>query len=292
MASTTPTSSSIPSNECSFLSYNSELRLLICSACRYALILSRLDSHLRKQHSLEKKAREPFLLWANSFPASSIIDTEATLQATEFPRVLPPISGLGIVQTNGIRCNFDTGNCFYIVTTLKKLREHLSKTHGWVNTIRGDGKPPKAPEGSNIEPYRGLGVEGIPYTRLFPSGVHSGLFEVAVPAASERPVAPTSLSASRLSLPTTSSRVESLIQQFEAPAATLQAEEQRRIHEQGDFLEPNAWLTRLGASSHLSTFSGRKDFILSLLSLPTKVRIVISFYIPYYFRSIYTNIYV
>ncbi|KAJ4375413.1 hypothetical protein N0V85_009039 [Neurospora sp. IMI 360204] len=229
-------------NTYTFLTYNSELRLLICSACRYALILSRLDSHLRIQHSLSKKAREPFLAWAIGLTPKPI-DAEAELSAVKFPRVLQPIQSLGPIQRNGLRCSYTPETCFYIGSTPKKLREHLTQAHGWVNSIRGRGKPSKGPAGSTTGPYEGLWVEGVPYTRLFTSGSHSYLFEVVdlTPTTKVLDSASTPPATQQSSLPPTSS-IEDLVRQFEAPATALRNEEQRRIREKGDFLEPNAWL--------------------------------------------------
>ena len=121
MSSTSSTSS----YEYSSFYYFPSLRLLVCTACRQALILARLDAHLRLQHSLPKKEREPVLAWAKAAPEPGIISTEPDLRATTFPRVLQPIRGLGPPRRDGLRYNLAPGDYYYIAVAPGKLRNHL-----------------------------------------------------------------------------------------------------------------------------------------------------------------------
>ena len=147
-----------------------------------------------------------------------------------------------------------------------------------MNTVRASGKP-KAGPGPASTPgstsatsasglYSGLWVENVPCIRLFPGGVYSGYFEVSEPA---RPPAPSPAPTPTTTLlPASSSTREDLVSQLEAASSQVRDLELRQIREQGDLLEPNAWLVRLGAPAHLSAFSGRKAYLRGLALLPRK----------------------
>lgn len=248
------------------LYYLASLRLLICTACRQALILDRIDAHLRLQHSIAKKERDSYISWAQGLSEPGIIATEAELQSTTFPKALPYIPQLGPLRTNGLRCNIEPTSCRYIGTAQKKLLDHLRDSHNWINTIRGSGRPSKTHQNAPSNPYIGLWVENVPYQRLFSSGPHSGYFETipTITPSSAITTAPTTA-------PTAAPITADLIRQFEGPGSRIRDSELRRIQEKGDFLEPNAWLVRLGAPAHLAQFSERKDYLLSLISLPKKI---------------------
>jgi hypothetical protein len=256
----------IPLLETSIYEYGSfyylpTLRVLICTACRQALILVRLDAHLRIQHSLQKKERTPILEWAKAAPEPGVIASEEELRTTTFPRVLSPILGLGIPRRDGLKCIFAPRECSYISPARKSLLNHLRGFHNWVNTARPRGKPSSIP-GSISTPYQGLWLENIPYIKLFPSGLYSGFFEVSVPE-----VLPSAPNNTTISI-TTSSSITELVQQFEAPSKEVRDLELNQIRKRGDFLETNAWLVRLGATAHLAAFSGRKAYLRELISLP------------------------
>jgi hypothetical protein len=110
----------MPSSGTSIYEYGSfyylpSLRLLIYTACRQGLILARLDTHLRIQHSLTKKERIPILEWAKATPEPGLIASEAELRATSFPRVLDPIRGLGTPRRDGLKYNLAPGDCYWAV---------------------------------------------------------------------------------------------------------------------------------------------------------------------------------
>jgi hypothetical protein len=59
---------------------------------------------------------------------------------------------------------------------------------------------------------------------------------------------------------------------FRSRTAHVRQQEIEKIEEQYDMGPPNAWLRRLSAARHLKDFTGKKDVLLSLVSLETKVK--------------------
>jgi hypothetical protein len=61
--------------------------------------------------------------------------------------------------------------------------------------------------------------------------------------------------------------VEQAAQVFQAKGEEARKKEREVIEEMGDLAAPNAWLRRLGSTTHLKDFSDKKQFLRDLLSL-------------------------
>ncbi|KAJ3453241.1 hypothetical protein MRS44_018896 [Fusarium solani] len=233
--------------------YLQDLRLLCCRSCEAAVTRGRICAHLRnKPHKLIKRQIDKVKQWANTL---DLVDGEDEILALpSIPDDSPPIEALGNPKSGGFRCTF-TADCRAIGADKRRIREHLSKTHG----VDLSAKPGPRPAGT-AEEIEGSAYwrSGVLYQQLFAKGPRSELFEVA------RGQSLATLEAER-------SKAETDIQQatqvFQAKAKEVRKKEMEAIEEQGDLAAPNSWLRRLGAATHLKDFSDKKQFLRDLLSL-------------------------
>ena len=117
---TTLTPTKVVELEPSFLLYNKELELLICSTCSLAIISTKgISKHLKEKHSSTKVTKETLsTLESNSIKSYLDLDTRVPYNTYYF-KDLPLI-------LNGYTCF----KCSFITTSYKKYREHLIKVEG------------------------------------------------------------------------------------------------------------------------------------------------------------------
>ena len=103
------------------------------------------------------------------------------------------------------------------------------------------------------------------YQRLFTKGPRSDYFEV------ERGWDATGEEASDEQQQQQNREIEQAMLAFRRKTDHVRQQEAEKIKEQYDVGPPNAWLRRLGAARHLRDFSGKKKFLISLVSLENRV---------------------
>ncbi|KAF4995459.1 hypothetical protein FDECE_12796 [Fusarium decemcellulare] len=233
--------------------YVQDLRLICCRSCKYMVTRRRITSHLRgKPHGLVKKEIESVVSWAQTL---DLIDGDDDILALPpIPDDIMPIEALGKPRSGGSRCTF-TVDCRFVGADSRRRREHLSKVHG----VALDPKPgPRraGASGATTDPI--YWRTGVFYQRLFAKGPRSEYFEVA------RGHDLSGLEAERARAEVT---IRQATQAFQAKANEVRRKEIDDIEEMGDLAAPNPWLRRLGATTHLQDFSGKKQFLRNLASL-------------------------
>jgi hypothetical protein len=239
-----------------FFQHEAELRVLTCRECKTAVIGCRIKTHLRgPPHRLKLVDIEPAQAWA------SMLDIIwETTDISSIPRPPdefgPAIKGLRPANTGGLRCELESG-CTFIGSAPKRLREHYREAHGWEPNTRA-GRPSRLQRNVPSMPWR----SGVRYQRLFTKGLRSDYFEVERgwdAAAEEVEAANKQQQHDR--------DIEEEILTFRSKTAHVRQQEAEKIEEQYDVGPPNAWLRRLGAARHLKDFTGKKEFLLELISI-------------------------
>ncbi|KAH6873641.1 hypothetical protein B0T10DRAFT_366958, partial [Thelonectria olida] len=223
-----------------------DFRLLACRECQTGVIRCRIKSHLRvAPHNLTKQEIEKTQQWATSL---DIIDNETELKQLAFPAdEIKPIGGLGEARTGGFRCTVETpeSTCAFVGSELRRYREHLCLAHNGGTKLKAGRRSAAQAEAERANlPCR----SGVYYQQFFKKGPCSQLFEVArgldlVGSMAERQEAEV--------------EVEEAMHAFQAKAKDLRKKEIDALEEQGDLAAPNAWLRRLGATTHLKDFSDK-----------------------------------
>ncbi|KAH8799326.1 hypothetical protein F5884DRAFT_869058 [Xylogone sp. PMI_703] len=215
-----------------------EFPVIICTMCKYGVVRDHIEAHFTgESHKKLGKAKRAELV-AEIARIDGLISNEAELEQREFP--FPPptsalILALGEPQTNGLRCTFrlDNAECGYICCSLRYMRKHELKAHGWKSERKG-GRPRKDGTSTTVDvPW----TAGVHCQRFFNHGPKSRYFEV-------RPVAETRREF----------RLASRADQFEAKKQALleaiqkaEKEEDRKIVEPDEAKEPSPWLRRYHA---------------------------------------------
>ena len=140
--------------EPSFLTYNKELELLICSSCSLALINTKaIKKHLKERHSSIKITKE-LLSNLESYSIKSYIDSNTSI----------PYNTYYFKDLTLILNEYKCFKCSFITTSYKKLRNHLVNIEG----IKGTSTK------------RRDDINTIPISILYPS-LNKGLFIPKLP---------------------------------------------------------------------------------------------------------------
>ena len=147
-------------------------RIVICTvlSCRYAVLPSNIDTHLRVQHQISVAKRRDIIHYIKAIP--NIIMDQTQLQ-TEYQNPTPnesPIPQLP-VYTDGLACNYRA--CPYVYRGRNNIIRHCESVHGWVNPYKRGGSLRNRQ--NRVYPWR----VGVHCQRLFIRGVQQEYFEVA-----------------------------------------------------------------------------------------------------------------
>ena len=210
-----------------------EYPFVICKECHYACIANEVQTHLRKHHcEMEKKTRSRIIYEVKSIPG--IIRSQDKLRQYSVPEYVDkPIPIIAKPKTDGIQCQL----CSYITRQEQGMRDHCRHVHGWKNDWKqADNFKKKSQEG-RVVPW----TTNIRCQRLFPSRAGSGWFEVGGGRSIESPKA------------NQDSEIMNRVRQFHnrQEQRFKEAEKEAVIEEVDQKLEANAWLGRVGWSTHL-----------------------------------------
>jgi superfamily II DNA helicase RecQ len=241
-----------------FFNYEPELRVLTCQDCKTTVIGCRIKPHLGKApHRLKLADIKPAQEWASKldivWEAKDICDIPTP---DEFG---PAIKGLGPVNTGGFRCELETG-CTFVGSEPKRIWEHYREFHRWEPDTKA-GRPPATLSENGVPsmPWR----SGVRYQRLFTKGPRSNYFEVERGWAAAVEEVTDEDQRNR--------ETQQALLAFRSKTAQVRQQEAEKIDEQHDVGPPNPWLRRLGAARHLKDFTGKKEFLLHLVSLERNV---------------------
>lgn len=114
----------------------SQYQVVVCKDCHYAVLPPHINTHLRsKAHQFSPNQRQKVI--AEVQKVKGLIQNTDELQASQFPYPTitdPPISALGPIRSDGLKCQFTTSQglpCSFIVCTLRKIQQHCEVMHMW-----------------------------------------------------------------------------------------------------------------------------------------------------------------
>ncbi|PQE08863.1 c2H2-type zinc-finger domain-containing protein [Rutstroemia sp. NJR-2017a BBW] len=111
--------------------------VIICSECKYAVLPSHIDTHLKdkEKHRAMNIDREHMVAAIQTI--QGLKTTIAELNQLIFPPVSnPPIPILQQAWTDGLRCQLhdeDSNPYMYIAYQVRKIQEHCRQVHQWEN---------------------------------------------------------------------------------------------------------------------------------------------------------------
>lgn len=209
-----------------------EYPFVICKICQYACVANEVETHLRRHHhNMGKNARSRVIYEAKAIPG--IIRTQNKLQHFQLPdSVEKAVPYIAPPKTDGLRCQA----CPYIARQPQRIQEHCRKVHGWANDWKRSDNYKKSRQG-RIVPW----TTNVHCQRLFPTRAASGWFEVRAPNAEASPD------------PEQQMEMMDWVKQFHDTQEQRfkEAEKEAAIKEVDQKLEANAWLGRVGWSTHL-----------------------------------------
>ncbi|KAG6042166.1 hypothetical protein E4U17_001581 [Claviceps sp. LM77 group G4] len=180
---------------------------------------------------MEKKARKQLVdLTATTPGITRTLDQLRSFQLPEF--LEQPVPFLAPPMTDGLRCNA----CAFIARQPQSIRKHCQTVHGWVNDRKRIDNFKKGPREDWPVPW----TNNIHCQRFFPTRVACGWVEVRQPSTESRE---------------TEEEVQlgDWLAQFHdrQQQRFKDAERQAVVEEVDQKLESNAWLGRVGWSTHL-----------------------------------------
>ncbi|TVY88871.1 Orsellinic acid/F9775 biosynthesis cluster protein D, partial [Lachnellula willkommii] len=105
------------------LQYLPPYRVVVCTACRYAIQPKAIARHLKETHRIKSAERQSFLHYVGRY---ELAEHELVMQYTpgQFPVPLLPVQ-------NGLQCRWE--DCAYLCATEKRMKHH------WVSIHRRQG---------------------------------------------------------------------------------------------------------------------------------------------------------
>jgi len=209
-----------------------DYNVIVCRKCRYAVLPSRLDTHLASpKHRVEARRRAEIGQEVGTW--TGLLRNEADLERFHVPRDSPPAFEALETHQNGRRCR----TCPYIACTNQGIQQHCRDQHQWVNPWRSGVKSAdRRRAGQSLErPW----VEDVVCQRFFVTGPRQEYFEVQ-PAdrLADDDEAPQA----------TQSKWDQARRQLTQSWNAVQAAQERTIRE-GQPDEVNPWLERTGWAS-------------------------------------------
>jgi len=198
---------------------------VVCKSCEYAVLPSHIDAHL---------ADERRVICQQIWKLEPLIRTDRELSLFQLP-VIPirAIPQLAKPKEDGLKCMLQTAEgaaCSYICCTVRRIKEHCSVAHDWVNSQK-KGRPAQGQAVGN-RPWQ----NGIHCQRIFKQGPKSGYFEVLPESDVEAE-------------PATWAKAQKIINDG---LAKVEEKQRRKIEAADESKEPNPWLRRTGWARHLA----------------------------------------
>ena len=210
-----------------------EYPFVICKICQYAYIANEVETHLRRHHrGMGKGARSRVVYEVKAIPG--IIRSQERLIHFALPESMEkPIPFIKRPQTDGLRCEA----CPYVARQPQRIQDHCRTVHGWKNDRKRSENFKSGSREDWAVPWR----KNVHCQRLFQTRAASGWFEVQEPS-TETPK------------PEQKAEVMAWIKQFHDTQEQRfkDAEKEAVIEEVNQKLEANAWLGRVGWSTHLN----------------------------------------
>jgi hypothetical protein len=157
-----------------FFLYLREYNVIICRECRYAVLPSRLDTHLASsKHRVLRRRRvqveQEIAAWLE------LLWNETDLERLRVSRGRPPAFEMLEIHLNGLRCHA----CSYIVCITRGIQQHCRDQHQWINPWRLGVK--SADRRRANQPLDRSWTENVVCQRFFVTGPRQEYFEVQTP---------------------------------------------------------------------------------------------------------------
>jgi len=102
-----------------------EQRLVVCLECRYAVLPSNIDTHLKDKDTHNMLTEDQKHIIKEVWKIKGLIQNKSALNSLSFPPANnPPIAALQTPRDNGMKCQLqdDQGKpCHYIACQLQKI---------------------------------------------------------------------------------------------------------------------------------------------------------------------------
>ena len=218
-----------------------EYRVMICQACKFAVVPDQAEYHIRVHHpTLSIQQRREILSAIEQLP-----DLARSKQEIRYPiSSSEAIPGLPIYR-DGFQC-IQT-ECKYICKGLKNIQRHCQSEHGWTS-VKRKGRPTKAQK-KQLEEGK-VWKEGISYQRFFEYAQWKRHFEVQVQREEEG-------NSNKKEL------TDKVLGEIRREVEELRRKE--TIGENNNRYQPNAWLDFTGWDNHLSIHN-KESILLTIRS--------------------------
>lgn len=102
------------------LQYLPTYKVVICSACRYAIQPTAIARHLKEIHNIQRSNRKPYMQYVSSFELDEA-EKVRCLEPQDFPVPQLPVQ-------DGLRCEHP--QCRHLCVSTKRMKSHWSVEHG------------------------------------------------------------------------------------------------------------------------------------------------------------------
>ncbi len=219
-------------------------RVIICSdsSCRYAVLPSNVDTHLRVQHRMSAGKRRDIVHQIMSAP-DLIVDKEHLDVVFRNPESNQPAVPQLPVHSDGFRCTF--APCPYTCRGKSGIIGHCETVHGWVNPYRRGGSVQSRKARTN--PWR----TGVHCQRFWTRGIPQEYFEVTpVPVQAQNESNPSPQAIPDSGITNKYARELERITQQQKELASQQA-----VAQPEQMSDTNPWLERVEWAHHLAGFT-------------------------------------
>ena len=211
-----------------------QYRVIICRACRYAVIPKQIESHLQHAHSWQITPKQRRIIRENIFQRSDVAHEPDQVQ---YPNPnhesIPELR----IHFNCYRCSWENEwgeQCRFICRTIRTIQEHCKNTHHWCNhQHRGGNKRTQLQQASNR-----MWIDGQTCQQFFVQGSWKKLFPIQN-TQNRQPPKPITVEQALQRLDKKLKWAEK-----EREEITIEADKNRYI--------PNPWLDRAGWAKHLN----------------------------------------
>ncbi|KAJ9413322.1 hypothetical protein FOXG_15071 [Fusarium oxysporum f. sp. lycopersici 4287] len=152
--------------------YLEQLNLVVCSICKYAVLVDGIRNHLlhqRHQYTLSAGEKKEIISTVGSIPG--ILKQQDDLLKFQFPPPeTKPLPFIEAPKHDGLRCN----ECDYVTRQTVNMQKHCRQKHGWQNDWTKGGNVRRKAELPRDLPW----TSGVSCQRLFDHGRASSWFEV------------------------------------------------------------------------------------------------------------------
>ena len=213
-----------------------DYRAVICThtSCRYAVLPSNIDTHLRAQHRMSVGLRREIIAHIMSIPSLIVNEEHLGLVNSPNPPPRQPAIPHLPVYSDGLGCSYIP--CPYVCRSRDGVIKHCESVHGWVNPYKRGRVRGSRP--AREYPWR----TEVYCQRLFTRGVPQEYFEVA-PVPVQTTDTPPSRMADKVKY-----EFEGIIQTQEAIAG------QEAVAQPEQMSDTNPWLEGVEWAHHLAGF--------------------------------------